>query len=81
MALYRSASEVDFELRELATVPQPTRVWMADPAEFDVAYDINPHMRAEDGTLKRVDRALAREQWRALKAEFEALGLEVCTIP
>jgi len=80
MAVYRTAREVDFELRELATVPRPTRVWMADPAEFDVAYDINPHMRAEDGTLKRVDRALAREQWHALKAEFEALGLEVCTM-
>lgn len=80
MTLYREASEVDFELRELPRLGWPRRVWMADPAEFDVAYDINPHMRAEDGTLKRVDRALAREQWLALKAEFERLGLEVRTI-
>jgi N-dimethylarginine dimethylaminohydrolase len=80
MALYHDAGEVDFELRELPRVAQPRRAWMADPAEFDVAYDINPHMRAEDGTLKRVDRALAREQWRALRNEFERLGLEVRTI-
>lgn len=80
MTLYRDASEIDFELRHLPPMAQPRRVWMADPAEFDVAYDINPHMRAEDGSLKRVDRPLAREQWRALKAEFESLGLEVRTI-
>jgi N-dimethylarginine dimethylaminohydrolase len=50
---------------------------MADPAAFDVAYGINPHMRDASGALKRVDHAAARAQWNELKRAFESLGLEV----
>lgn len=81
MPLYRSVRELDFRLADLPRLPQPRRVLMADPAEFDVAYDINPHMREADGSLKRVDRARARAQWQALRTEFERLGLEVLLVP
>lgn len=62
---------------DCAPLPQPRRIVMADPAAFDVAYAINPHMLAESGELERVDRARAREQWSALRSEFEQSGLEV----
>jgi N-dimethylarginine dimethylaminohydrolase len=76
------ALELEFEnprasLRDLRSLPLPRRVLLADPAEFDVAYAINPHMLGESGELKRVDRELARAQWNALKSAFEASGLEV----
>ncbi len=64
-------------LRDLRPLPRPRRVLLADPAEFDVAYAINPHMLSGSGELQRVDRELARAQWSALKSAFEASGLEV----
>jgi N-dimethylarginine dimethylaminohydrolase len=81
MRVYREASELDFRLQDLPATSAPRRVWMADPAEFDVAYAINPHMRDDAGALKRVDRALAREQWDALRSAFLELGLETRVIP
>jgi N-dimethylarginine dimethylaminohydrolase len=77
MATYRQVREIDFALSELPTLPQPTRVLMADPAAFDVESALNPHMVDASGRLKRVDRARAREQWLALRRTFEGLGLAV----
>ncbi len=74
LTLHSSAAT---RVAECARVPQPRRIVMADPAAFDVAYAINPHMRADDGQLERVDRALARAQWSALQGEFEGVGFEV----
>jgi N-dimethylarginine dimethylaminohydrolase len=51
---------------------------MADPAFFDVAYVINPHMAAHVG---RVDRALAVRQWEQLRDTYRALGLPVHVLP
>lgn len=65
----------------LERVAAPRRVLMADPAAFDVAYAINPHMLESSGALKRVDRELAREQWRALREHFELAGLETHVAP
>src|SRR5262245_56719420 len=77
MASYRRVREVDFALSELPPLARPTRVLMADPAEFDVESALNPPMLDAQGNLKRVDRAKAREQWLALKRVFEELGLTV----
>ncbi len=68
-------------LADCPRVPRPRRVVMADPAEFDVAYAINPHMLGDDGQLERVDRRVAREQWSALRGEFEQAGLDVHVLP
>jgi N-dimethylarginine dimethylaminohydrolase len=81
MPLYRRAADLDFRLDDLPRLPAPTRVLMADPAEFDVASALNPHMLDERGALKKVDRKLAREQWLELKRAFEGLGLAIDVLP
>jgi N-dimethylarginine dimethylaminohydrolase len=81
MALLRSPKELDFELAALDVVAPPDRLLLADPAHYDVTYAINPHMRDAQGALKRVDRALAREQWQALRATCKGFGLEVDVLP
>jgi N-dimethylarginine dimethylaminohydrolase len=81
MPLYSHLREVDFALADLAVLAPPSRVLMADPAEFEVESALNPHMLDASGALKRVDRRAAREQWLALKQTFERLGLEVDVVP
>lgn len=71
----------DLRIEALERVAAPRRVLMADPAYFDVSYAINPHMLESSGALKRVDRELAREQWRALRAAFDVAGLETLVAP
>lgn len=81
MPLLRAPDELDFELAELPAVEPPDRLLLADPAAFDVAYAINAHMRGPDGALKQVDRALAREQWSALRETVADMDLEVDVVP
>lgn len=68
-------------LESLAPLPPTRRALLADPIEFDVAYAINPHMRAADGSLKRVDRERAREQWLALASALRECGLHTHVVP
>jgi arginine dihydrolase len=81
MALIHEADEIDFALEDLPAIAPPDRLLLADPEQFDVAYAINPHMRAEDGGLKQVDRARAREQWQALRECAADVGLTLDVLP
>lgn len=81
MSLLRAPDELDFELADLPAVAPPDRLLLADPEAFDVAYAINPHMRDGGGALKQVDRALAREQWLALRETVANLGLALDVLP
>jgi N-dimethylarginine dimethylaminohydrolase len=54
---------------------------MANPEHFDVLYAINPYMKDESGELRKVNRALALQQWQALRAKYQELGFEVVTLP
>ncbi|MFQ5515445.1 MAG: dimethylarginine dimethylaminohydrolase family protein [Myxococcota bacterium] len=56
-------------------------VLMGDPKYFSVIGGANPHTRDRYGRRKRVDRALAIEQWRELRALMEAEGLRVVALP
>lgn len=71
---YASTSEIDFELDELPSLPQPGRVLMTTPTYFDVQYVINPHMADHIG---EVDGKEAGRQWRTLHNAYESLGLTV----
>ena len=75
--LYRSASEIDFDLGDLATMDVPGRVLMARPDHFDVKYVINPHMA---GNIGKVDAADARAEWDAIRREYESLGVDVAVV-
>lgn len=55
----------------------PTNLLMVSPEHFDVEYSINPHMLDENGNLNKVDRKLAMQQWKDLKATFEKTGTMV----
>ncbi|HTL12152.1 MAG TPA: arginine deiminase-related protein [Bdellovibrionota bacterium] len=57
------------------------RLLMVSPEHFEVAYGINPHMRAADGSLKHVDRARAAAQWRDLLQTFRGIGIQVDVLP
>ncbi len=56
-------------------------VLMGDPAHFQVQGGANPHTRTRWGTRRQVDRRLAVQQWRVLKATLEDLGVRVLVVP
>jgi N-dimethylarginine dimethylaminohydrolase len=56
-------------------------VLMGDPTHFSVQGGANPHTRTRWGTRRKVDRALAIQQWRRLKATIEELGVRVIVVP
>lgn len=64
-------------LEALPAIPRPGRVLMTSPEYFEVAYVINPHMA---GNVGDVDAGRARDQWDALRATYERLGLEVAVV-
>ena len=65
------------DLAALPAIPRPGRVLLTSPDHFEVAYVINPHMA---GNVGDVDRARARDQWEALKAQYERLGIETAVV-
>jgi N-dimethylarginine dimethylaminohydrolase len=71
---YTSASDIDFSVDELPSLPRPGRVLMTKPTHFDVKYVINPHMADHVG---EVDRQEAGRQWRVVKDAYESLGFTV----
>lgn len=74
---YRSVEELDFKPSDVASMPLPNTALMVHPSAFDVVYSINPHMDAHIG---KVDKALAMQQWEAIKARYESMGLRVPVI-
>jgi len=70
--LYRSANALDERVADAPSLPRPDRVLMTTPAHFDVEYVINPHMSDNVGT---VNRAVATQQWKALRAAYTALDV------
>ncbi len=70
----RSPQQLNFALEELPQLPLGQRILMVDPGYFDVESTGNPHMR---GNIGRIDRFTARQQWLALRACYEGLGLGV----
>lgn len=54
---------------------------MCDPTYFDIQYSINPYMTDSFGSLKKIDKLKATQQWTNLNKTFQQLGIEVITIP
>ncbi len=54
---------------------------MGDPAYFAVIHGSNPHTRTFWGMRKRVDREVAKRQWRAFLEQLGLYGIEVRVIP
>jgi N-dimethylarginine dimethylaminohydrolase len=53
------------------------RVLMASPKHFAVENAINPWMKDDQGALNTIDPARAQEQWDALRAAYESIGVRV----
>jgi len=79
MVLTTAESLKKAKLQKLSA-PRPGRVAMVDPTHFRIDYAINPYMTDAQGQLKKVDSALAKKQWQALKAAYEKLGLDVAVV-
>ena len=76
--VFRSVKELKgLSLKNCPAMPWPGGVLMCAPDHYDVVDVKNPFMA---GHVGRVDRALARRQWEAVKAAFEAEGKEVSLI-
>lgn len=63
--------------QNLAPLPPRKRVLLVHPRFFTVSYAINPYMKDEQGELKKVESALALDQWKAMIKAFESNGLDV----
>ncbi len=59
----------------------PKRVLMISPDYFSVEYAINPHMKNQEGFLKKVDHKRAVFQWAKLKEKIEELSVKVFVLP
>ena len=75
--VYRTASALDFDLHDRPVLPPPQDVVLTTPAHFDVTYVINPHMADRVGT---VNQKVAAQQWKALRAAYQALDVRVHTV-
>ena len=76
--IYRSVNDLKgFSLKNCPAMPPPPGILMCPPDHFDVVDVKNPYMAEHVGS---VDRGLARRQWDALRAAFEAAGKPVSTI-
>ena len=71
--VYQSPGDLDFRPDELSSLPRPGRVLLTTPTHFDVEYVINPHMSENVGA---VNRDIAFQQWKALRATYTALDVE-----
>ena len=70
--IYRSPDALDDVFSDVLSLSRPQRVVLTTPTHFDVEYVINPHMAENVGT---VNRAVAAQQWKALRAAYTALDV------
>ncbi len=81
MPLFERASDWSRRPGDLPRVERLRRVFLGDPAAFDVVEAINPHMRESTGALCTVDRARARREWEALRDAYRRIGVAVEVLP
>ena len=72
-----SVDQLDFKRSDLPAMPKPKKVFMVDPAHFDVEYVINPYMKNQIGA---VDKMQARNEWEHLRDGYRELGFSVDVI-
>ena len=72
-----SLVDIGSQLFQAVPMPKARKVMMVSPRHFDIQHAINPHMQSSDGKQNVVNKALAEQQWRDLKATYEKLGLSV----
>lgn len=61
--------------------PDSKDILMVSPDHYRIEYAINPFMKDENGNLKTVDAAKARDEWQRLKWVYEDIGLTVTVLP
>jgi len=75
--VYQSPDVLDLDLSDCPSLPRPSRVVLTTPTYFDVEYVINPHMSENVG---RVNKEVAFQQWKAIRAVYGALDVEPVVI-
>ncbi|MCH8568252.1 MAG: hypothetical protein LAT67_08315 [Balneolales bacterium] len=72
-----SINNLDFTAADLTSMDKPGKIIMVRPTHFSIDYVINKHM---EGNVGKADKALAMQQWEAVKSAFEDTGMEVHVI-
>lgn len=75
--VYRTADEIDFDIREIDSRERFDQVMMVEPEYFEVKHSLNDLTSTEES----VDKKVASEQWNALKEKYEELGFPVNIVP
>lgn len=75
--VYNAPDDLDLQLESLPPLPRPKRVVLTTPTHFEVEYVINPHMSENVGA---VNKEVAWQQWKAVRAAYTALDLEPVVI-
>lgn len=71
----------EFELEELGSRPPRQTILLAEPDDYTVTREDNPHTTDEHGQLHEVDPAEARRQWDQLRGVYASLGFDVEIVP
>jgi len=75
MTLIRKLEDWSRRPADYAEVAAPQHVLLANPGAFRIEEAQNPLMAAADGTLHQVDPTRAMQQWLAMRAALESVGL------
>ncbi len=79
--LIENVSQLNVIPQSFEKFSKPQNVLMVDPCYFDVTYAINDHMTNEAGTLNKIDKNKATEQWENLKEIYKKLDFNVVVCP
>jgi len=75
--LITQASQIDFTIDDISSMPMPSKVLMVRPLHYSVDYVINPHMADQVGN---VDKLQANNEWELVRSLFDQLGFKVHVI-
>ena len=68
--IYNNSERIDFDIKDIPSRQEPTKVLMCTPDCFDVVDVKNPHM---NGNAGHVNKSKAQEQWHAIKLFYQLL--------
>lgn len=78
--VYLSADEIDFKTLSLADRPEPKRILMTSPDQYNLTEAINEFMTDATSKLNKINHEHAFKQWSDIRWHCEALGNTVLVI-
>lgn len=69
------------KIKEMPAMAKPQNIFMVDPEHFDIVESLNVHTQNKDGSINKVDKQIARQQWLKLKEAYASIGFNAKVIP